>query len=452
MIFGSRLSLLPTLFLSLCTCGVISAAPPNIVMIISDDQAWTDYGVSGHPHIQTPHLDRLAGQSATFPKGYVPTSLCRPSLATLITGYYPHQHGITGNDPIPRKNRETMLRHIRRADTLAEQLGRKGYVSHQSGKWWEGNHSEGGFTAGMTHGDPKRGGRHGDQGLKIGRTGMKPITDFLDGTDGKPFFLWYAPFLPHTPHNPPERLLKKYQKPGRPLPLAKYYAMCEWFDETCGELLGELDRRGLAKNTLVVYVTDNGWIQRTAETEVPAGWRQPFAPRSKRWPHEMGVRTPIMFRWPGTIPSRTIDTRISSVDIVPTILAAADCEISDNLPGRNLLPMLKEEKAVPAVPVFGEIFTHDAIDQENPQASLMYRWGIDTDGWKLIVPVKPNQTRIQTVKSDWRMDLPEGTDVELYNLEDDPHERNNLAKSNPERVESLMKLIDEWYPLEEFAD
>ncbi len=93
-------------------------------------------------------------------------------------------------------------------------LKEKGYVSLQTGKWWEGNFSRGGFTQGMTHGDMKRSGRHGDVGLKIGREGMKVIDDFVgeSAKDAKPFFLWYAPIMPHTPHDPPERLLVKYRE------------------------------------------------------------------------------------------------------------------------------------------------------------------------------------------------------------------------------------------------
>ena len=143
--------------------------PPNVVMILSDDQAWTDFGFMGHPEIRTPHLDRLAARSAVFPRGYVPSSLCRPSLATLISGQYPHQHGITGNDPPRGVDRNEMLRFIEKAPVLPKLLASRGYVSHQSGKWWEGSPSLAGFTAGMTHGDPSRGGRHGDLGLKIGR-------------------------------------------------------------------------------------------------------------------------------------------------------------------------------------------------------------------------------------------------------------------------------------------
>jgi uncharacterized sulfatase len=240
-----------------------SAAPPNVVMMISDDQSWTDFGFMGHDTIKTPNLDRLASQSAVFPRGYVPSSLCRPSLATLMTGLYPHQHKISGNDPPAGTDRAEMLRHIRRLPTLPRLLAKQGYVSHQSGKWWEGSHQLGGFTAGMTHGDPKRGGRHGDEGLTIGRQGLQPIFDFVDSAGEKPFFLWYAPFMPHTPHTPPKRLLDKYTAPEKSIHIARYQAMCEWFDETCGQLLDYLDKKNLADNTLVVFVTDNGWIQQT---------------------------------------------------------------------------------------------------------------------------------------------------------------------------------------------
>src|SRR5207244_627857 len=133
------------------------AAPPNVVILLSDDQAWTDYGFMGHQQIQTPHLDRLANQSVVFTRGYTPTSLRRSSLMTIISSLYPHQHLVTGNDPPKGTDRREMLRHVRRTPTLPRLLGEHGYVSFQSGKWWEGNYAEGGFTSGMTHGDPEKG-------------------------------------------------------------------------------------------------------------------------------------------------------------------------------------------------------------------------------------------------------------------------------------------------------
>lgn len=395
------------------------AKPPNVVMIISDDQAWTDFGFMGHETIRTPHLDRLAEQSAVFPRGYVPSSLCRPSLATMITGLYPHQHKITGNDPPKGTDRREMLRHIRRLPTLPKLLAEKGYVSHQSGKWWEGSPELAGFTAGMTHGDPGRGGRHGDLGLKIGREGMQPVFDFIDSAGEKPFFIWYAPFLPHSPHNPPQRLLQKYTAPGKSIHVARYHAMCEWFDETCGELLDYLDRKNMAEDTLVVFVTDNGWIQ--AEDS-----RQ-FAAKSKRSPYDGGIRTPIMIRWPGHAQPGRYDTLVSSIDLAPTILAAAGLQKTEEMPGIDLINVANSGGRTERDAVFGDIYEHDVVEIDDPVPGLLYRWCISGD-WKLIVPQA------------------EGEPVELYNLADDPFETRNVAEQNPEIVERLRTRIEEWYP------
>lgn len=401
-------------------------APPNVVMLISDDQAWTDYGFMAHPVIKTPHLDRLASESATFVNGYVPTSLCRPSLATLISGLYPHEHKIAGNDPPKGTDRGEMLRHIRSMPKLPVLLGEAGYLSHQSGKWWEGHYQEGGFTAGMTHGDPSKGGRHGDEGLKIGREGLDPVWEFLDGTEGKPFFLWYAPFLPHQPHNPPPRLFEKYRSSDRPVELTKYYAMCEWFDETCGALLDGLERRGMSDNTLVVYVTDNGWIQRTPQSELPADWKHPFAPKSKRSPYDTGVRTPIMLRWPGRIAPAQYDTLISSVDLAPTILHACGLTPSDEMPGQNLLDVAASDGKTDRDIVFGEIFEHDQPDIDRPSAGLLFRWCRQGD-YKLIVPAGDDAAS------------------ELYNLAADPHETKNIIGDHTDKVAELRARLDEWW-------
>ena len=399
--------------------AAVSANPPNVVMIISDDQRWTDFGFMGHGTIRTPHLDRLAKQSALFPRGYVPSSLCRPSLATLISGLYPHQHKITGNDPPKGTNRAEMLRHIRRIPKLPTLLATKGYVSHQSGKWWEGNHSLGGFTAGMTHGDPKRRGRHGDEGLKIGRTGLKPIYDFIESANEKPFFIWYAPFLPHTPHNPPQRLLDKYMAPGKSIHVARYQAMCEWFDETCGELLGFLDKKKLADDTLVVFVTDNGWIQQAN--------RGGYAPKSKRSPYDGGVRTPIMLRWPGKVKPGNYDTLVNSIDLVPTLLAAAGVKPTDEMQGIDLRKVIAANGKTERQRIFGEVFAHDVVDISDPGRSLQYRWAIEGK-WKVILPAN------STAQS------------ELYDLEADPHETKNLAGSQADMLKRLTQATNTWWP------
>src|SRR5258708_7083289 len=195
--------------------------PPNIVMIVADDQGWTDFGFMGHPVIKTPRLDRLAAESAVFPNAYVPTSLCRASLATLLTGLYAHQHKICCNDPPDDVDRAAMHPFIKQAPALPRLLGKAGYRSFQTGKFWEGHFSNAGFTDGMT-----TKGRHGEEGLVIGRQTMQPIYDFLAAASDKPFFVWYAPMMPHEPHNPPQRILDTYATEGRNVRLAKYYAMC----------------------------------------------------------------------------------------------------------------------------------------------------------------------------------------------------------------------------------
>ncbi|MFW6169809.1 MAG: sulfatase [Planctomycetota bacterium] len=445
-----RIPLVALLVMSLCG-SVCSAADtddpkPNIVLIISDDQAWTDYGFMGHDAIHTPHLDRLAEQSVLFRRGYVPTALCRPSLMTLATGRYAHEHGVTGNDPSPKyadrnsdlyaQRRAKLISYIDRFETLPELLVERGYLCHQSGKWWEGSYKRGGFTHGMTRGFPNPGGRHGDVGLKIGREGLEPVTEFVDMAveKEKPFFLWYAPFLPHTPHNPPERLLSKYEKEGRPLSIARYYAMCEWFDETCGELLGHLDKKGLRENTLVVYVTDNGWIQN------PKGGG--YAPRSKQTPYEGGVRTPIMFSWPKTLKSADRPELVSSIDLIPTILAAAGARIPGDLPGLNLLPNLEAPREIEREALFGEGFAHDIADIDNPEASLLYRWCIEGK-WKLILTYDGEVNRYQSTHPRTQRG------PQLFDLLADPHEQRNVAAEHPEVVARLAERIADWYPVTE---
>ena len=381
------------------------AAPPNVVIILSDDQAWTDYGFTGHKQIQTPHLDRLAKESLCFTRGYVPSSLCRPSLMTLVTGLYPHQHGITGNDPPKGTDRKQMLKHVRNVPTLPKLLGAAGYKSFQCGKWWEGNFREGGFTAGMTHGDPTKGGRHGDLGLKIGREGLQPIADFLDANGEQPFFLWYAPMLPHTPHTPPQRLLDKYRPLTESLHVAKYWAMCEWWDESVGELLGLLEKRKLSENTIIVYLADNGWLQDPAANK--------YAPRSKRSPNEGGIRTPIMVRWPAGIkPERDDQTLVSSIDLAPTILEACGVKAPSKLPGVSLLRANKQHLAAREY-LFGEIFEHDVVDIDKPAAGLMYRWCIDAR--------QPGSTLPKLILSA------DGKQAELFDVKTDPTEDRDLA-------------------------
>ena len=429
----------------LCPAILRAESPPNIVLIISDDQGWRDYSCMGHPAIRTPHIDRLASESLVYTRGYVPDSLCRPSLASMLTGQFPHRHGITGNDPVltpelaklPRGKAQQTPEYAQLRTRYSENIDEfpklpgvlhdhLGYVSLQTGKWWERRYSAGGFSHGMSHGVTGSGGRHGDEGLAIGRDGLKPVEDFIDEAtrNRKPFLVWYAPMLPHTPHNPPQRILDKYLPQTPHVPIAKYWAMCEWFDETVGDLLTVLEKRDLSKNTIVIYITDNGWIQ-TAKPGEATGFE-----RGKRSQYDGGVRTPIMIRWPGHVEPRRDETHLaSSLDLFPTITAAVgidDPTLRASLPGVNLLD---EQQVAARKHVFGEILEHDVYDIARPAASLRYRW-VNDGQWKLILPHAER--------------VPDGP-VELYHITEDPDELKNLAASEPDRVAELRQVLDAWW-------
>lgn len=429
---------------------------PNVIFIISDDQAFGDYGFMGHPHIQTPHIDQLAQESMTFLRGYVTTPLCGPSLASIITGKYAFQHLQTGNDPFKTTSNNTekatanmseedrkKLRHDRfgiikekvyKHKLLTEYLHDSGYKSFQSGKWWLGSWEEGKFDEGMTHGDYTRGGRHGDEGLKIGRDGLDPIFNFIDETQKSedPFFVWYAPFLPHTPHNPPEELLSKYIDLAPNKSVAEYWAMCEWFDQTVGQLLSFIKNKSLDDNTLIVFTCDNGWIQSEKHNR--------YAPRSKRAPYEGGIRTPIMFKLPGTLEAQmNTQNLVSNIDIVPTVLDIIDIH-EPSLPGLSILhkEMLSERETINV-----DSYNHDILDLNKPTETHLYRVAVE-NRWKLILPntamITKNHDSPQDHIQGYYSNLPQ-----LFDLHDDPDEQINRATQHPEIVNRLSKQINQWW-------
>jgi uncharacterized sulfatase len=188
-----------------------------------------------------------------------------------------------------------------------------------------------------------------------------------------------------------------------------------------------VDDSRIAENTLVVYVTDNGWIQ----TE-----KGSYAPRSKRSPNEFGTRTPIMFRWPGKIPAADRPELCSSIDFVPTVLAAAGATGPHDFPGLNLLPQLESGEAIERDTLFGESFAHDIADIDNPQASLLHRWVIrGHDKLLLTYDGAPGKMKYP----------PQSGASQLFNLKDDPGENANLAVKSPKQVKELSALLDKWY-------
>ena len=346
--------------------------------------------------------------------------VCSPSLACLLTGKLPHAHGITGNDLLkaPAKSTRDPLAQklLGNSLILPKALTDAGYMTFQSGKLWNGTYRDFGFTHGMTD----TAGRHGDAGLAIGRKGMKPVLDFIGTAQAakKPFFVWYAPMMPHLPHNPPPELLAKYQGKGLTPVAEKYHAMVEWFDQTCGELDDYLVKNQLADNTVILYLADNGWDGVNAQK----------SNRAKLSPYELGVRTPMFVRWPGKVaPNRDDETLASIIDFAPTILKLCGAKAPADLPG---LDLLNRGAMTSRKSIFVESYTHDIADLGDPSKSLAAQ--VVINGWsKLLIPgpTVPDKSFASAPKA-----------VELFDLKSDPLETNNVAASRPDDVKRLQAI------------
>ena len=460
--------LLIVLGLTLASGPALPAAPeeasveplPNIMLILSDDQHWRDYSYTGeNSFVRTPNIDALAKDGVLFQRAYVPTSICRPSLLNIFTGLPSVTTGVTGNAPTPsgdRKRDRRANRMLRRAvsfhPTLPRLLAERGYRSLQTGKWWEGDATRAGFDQGMTRERSRMLGP--PVARSIGRAGLDRIETFVAeaNADGVPFFVSYAPLLPHHPHLPAGSLDQRYAAlvaQGDLTPSqAAYYATVEWFDETVGSLrqflrqLKRPDGSSVEDHTLYVYAADNGWTQPPTGPPSALG-----APNGKITPREGGVRTPLIFYWKGHVfDSRLIeakrdDPRLgSTLDILPTLLAvigAAELQPAE-APGINLLDASRGA-------VFGDTYEHDIpvttggpIRFLPPATARTSRWMIE-GRWKLILDDTP----------------PNGPTAQLFDLTNDPDETRDRAASDPERTRDLMTKIEQWWarslPTTEYA-
>lgn len=437
---------------------------PNVLMILADDQSYRDFGFLGNELVHTPNLDALAARSAVFPNGYVPMSVCRPSLATLLTGLYPHQHGIYFNHPPPglgamrkmtaeqyRATRATTDPLIERLPTLPRILANHGYRCLQTGKHWEGHYSVAGFTDGMTLGLPTNressitGTRrqnngelvahgNGDAGLVIGRETMQPIEQFLDqvvdsnGERQQPFFVWYAPFLPHTPFDAPAEFHQPYKGKNVPAHLRPYYAEIARFDATVGQLLRMLKNRGQSGNTLIVFASDNGFRPDEKRHD-----RQ--NQRSKLSSFEDGLRTPVLISLPGQSESSVHRQLVSTVDLVPTVLAAVGLasERSARMTGLDLTPAVKGQSQLPDRPVFGAIYPNDTQKLNAAAAHVRARW-VRYQHYKLLLP-GPAEPSIAAA---------------FYDLNTDPFEQQNLINSgkHADIIQSMTDMANQWWSAE----
>ena len=391
------------------------AQQPNIHVLMSDEHDAAVTGCYGDLVVRTPHLDRLARERIVFTHAFSTSSLCRPTLRSLLTGLEPYTVEV----------RIAAARRVERArpaleevfETLPERLGERGYVSFQGGKFWEGTFEMGGFTHGMTRTfstaamftkDLTK--LCGSEGLTLGRETLQPLWDFLDVHSDRPFFVWYAPMLPHAPFDAPERFRRLYEGDPVPPSVRRYRANLTRFDATVGEVLDRLEELGLRQNTLVLYVSDNGWNSAPdAPISVMGG------SKGKGSIYELGFRTPLVLSWPGVLAAGARDDRlVSLVDVFATILDFAGAEPVPCASGRSLLPLLVGRGDFQRESVIGGRF------DQRP---------------------RPLFLRTRTWRYVW---FPRDQPEELYKIEEDPFETRNVADAHPEQIGRFRDELARW--------
>jgi arylsulfatase A-like enzyme len=406
--------------LALLGCGVAPDARPNLVLVIGDDHGWRDFGFAGSPYARTPRLDRLAAEGTVFPLGYTTASVCRPSLLSLLTGLDPSQFA-RRVQRLEREARRPLAAGdvIRGVVTLPRALAAVDYASFQAGKFFEGGYADAGFSAGMMT-SPR------DDDEVLARRTLQPVFDFLERRRDGPFFLWFAPKLPHVPHDPPQRFRDVYADVALPAGTLLYYANVTRFDAAVGELLDRLDALGLRERTLVVYLADNGWLG--GPVEGPYLWSL-GRPRGKDSLYDGGFRTPLVLCWPGHVPAGAVrEELVSSLDVFPTLLDYAGAPPVSGLLGRSLRPLLEGRAAEWRDALVGYQQTVRADTPEGVRIGdgrpVPGGHFVRTRRWHLL---------------DW-----DQRKAELYDVAADPDEQHDLAARHPEVVEQLRRRIRKW--------
>jgi arylsulfatase A-like enzyme len=447
-----RLALLClTASLALSTTATAADPKPNIVFILADDLGYTDVGCYGSKYYETPNIDRMAAQGMRFTDGYTCGPNCQPTRAALMSGQYGPRTGIYTVGSIDRFNwKSRPLRPVDNVEelplekiTLAQSLKKAGYATALFGKWHLGQQgpyhpARRGFDEAIVSM-----GLHFDFNTNP-KTPYPPGTyladfltdkavDFITRHKQEPFFLCLHHFGVHAPYQAKPELIARFKdKPpsgGHHDPT--YAAMIASVDESVGRVLRTLDDLGLTERTLVIYTSDNGGVGGYAREGIGrAGGITDNAPLrgGKGMLYEGGVRVPYIFRMPGRISvGTTCDQPINSVDLYPTLL-----ELAGNTP--------PERYPLDGVSYLG-LLTAGGTGKLDRDAVFWHfpgYLGAGAGSWRT--------TPAGSIRAgDWKLiEFFETGKLELYNLRDDPGEKNDLARAMPERVRALHERLLAW--------
>jgi len=439
-----------TLLLSSIALSTAVAEKPNIVFIMADDLGWSDVAHNGAKFYETPNFDQLTADGIKFTRSYVSGPNCAPTRASLISGMYTPRHqvwtpnakskGAFSNMKLVVPNRDngkgdglfpSKTDLDPKVESLAEVMNKAGYKTAMFGKWHCGPDQQG-FDIFSGDGTTKPHKKHYGSPT-VAATLTRGACDFIDKNKKDPFFLYLAHWDVHSPHRAEKKVVAKYKEKlkngnwdNKWNPT--YAAMIEAFDKSIGQVRQAIKKAGIANNTLIIVTSDNGTIGQVASGPLKGAKGSLF---------EGGVHVATSMVWEGvTKPGSTCDTPFSSVDYMPTFAELGGAPLPKNQPvdGKSLVPLIKGKKALKN----RSIFWHYPLYLQANGKPVLPIMGTDKLYWR-------STPSSMIVKGDWKLiHTYEDNAVLLYNIAEDPYEKNELSATSPEIAQVLRKELQNW--------
>jgi len=432
----------------------------NFVFFLIDDLGWTDVGCYGSSFYETPNINRLASQGVRFTDAYAACPVCSPTRASIMTGKYPARTGITqwigGSDEPTEYQHYMALGEV----TIAEALKEAGYATGFVGKWHLGNKpyypehqgfdiNIGGDSSGAppTYFYPYKKRNRALEMMPVGGEEGEYLTDrltdeslkFLEANKDRPFLLYFSHYAVHTPIEAKEELIEKYKEKAEKLPGTDgpkfvpvygryktrqvqdhpvFAGMVQSVDESVGRVMEKLEELGVAENTVVIFMSDNGGLS-TVPREAPTS-NLPLR-AGKGWLYEGGIREPMIIKWPGVVKKGSLCSEpVTSTDFYPTMLEMAGLPLKpkQHTDGVSLVPLLTGKGKLKRKAIYWH-YPHYHGSGNRPSGAVR------AGDYKLI---------------EWYEDK----SIELYNLRNDISEKHNLAKKMPDKMEELRRMLHSW--------
>ena len=436
--------ILLSLLFSSITLATAQARQPNVILIYTDDQGTIDVNCYGAKDLTTPHMDGLAEKGVKFNQFYSAAPVCSPSRAAVITGRYPQRAQIPSNVSSHKGHAGMPANQV----TMAETFRAAGYNTAHIGKWHLGydeatmpnsqgfNYSfghMGGCIDNYSHFFYWNGPNRHDlwkNGHEIWRDGsyfpqlmVDEASAFIEANQKKPFFMYFAMNIPHYPLQGTEKWRQHYK--DLEAPRRMYATLISTMDEMIGKLVGKVESLGLREDTIIVFQSDHGHSQE--ERTFGGGGSAGIYRGAKFSLFEGGIRVPAIISWPGHLPEgASRDQLATAVDWFPTVAKLAGIKrIDHRIDGKDITDLLMSAEAQSP----HEVFHWQTGGGKNPP------WAVRKGDWKLLGNPRDTSMKAPITPAD---------KLFLANLREDPTEMTNFAKQQPEVVNELLKLHEQW--------